>query len=181
MKTQENKDENNEDIIYDENVENSKGVEVVKKLRARLRKCEKEKKEYLDGWQRLKADNLNAKKQQIETLKNTKRMVISDFVHSLLPALDSFDIALQGSSWESVDKVWRIGIEHVHAQLLKSLEDNGVESFGKVGDIFDANIHEAISHEDKKNCKDGTISKVERKGYKIGDTIIRPAHVVVYN
>ncbi len=164
-----------EEIIYDED----KGAALVKKLRAKLRACEKEKKEYLDGWQRLKADTINASKQQTEALKNAQKRAVSDFVHNLLPALDSFDIALQGESWDSIDKNWRTGIEHVHSQLLKSLQDSGITSFGKVGEIFDIHKHEAIAH--IEGGKSETIAKIERRGYKMGDAVLRAAQVVVYN
>jgi len=180
MDHEENNDEISEEIIYDED----KGAELVKKLRARLKKCEQEKKEYLDGWQRLKADTVNATKQQSETLKTAQKRAVSDFVHNLLPALDSFDIALQGDFEDKMDKEWLTGIKHVHSQLLKSLEVSGVESYGEVGEIFDFRIHEAIAHlsaqAGEKGGKENTVAKVEQRGYKMGDTVIRAAKVSVY-
>jgi len=175
MKAKKDTEKDEEEIVYDEDL----GAELVKKLRTRLKKCEREKKEYLDGWQRSKADALNARKLQTEALQGAQSRSVSDFVHNLLPTLDSFDIALQGDSWEAVDEVWRTGIEHVHSQLLKSLELSGVETFGKEGDLFDINNHEAIGHVD--GGESGTIAKVERRGYRLGETVIRAAQVTVHN
>jgi len=170
-----NEEENNEEIVYDED----KGAELVKKLRARLKKCEEEKKEYLDGWQRLKADTVNASKQQSEALSAAQKRAVSDFMHNLLPALDSFDIALQGDYSDTMDAEWLKGIEHVHSQLLKSLEASGVENYGDVGELFDFRIHEAIAHEE--GGKENTVAKVEQRGYKMGENVIRAAKVSVYN
>lgn len=170
-----NSDENLDDIVYEED----KGAELVKKLRTKLKKCEQEKKEYLDGWQRQKADALNAQKQHANSLTQARSRGAHDFLHGLLPALDSFDIALKGEAWESVDEVWRKGIEHVHVQLLDSLKSEGISVYGVVGDVFDPNIHEAIGHED--GGESGTVARVERRGYRAGDVVIRAAQVVVFN
>jgi len=168
-------DTQEEEIVYEEDA----GAELVKKLRAKLKKCEQEKKEYLDGWQRLKADTLNAQKTQGKNAELMKNRVAQNFVHELLPALDSFDIATQGDSWENVDTVWRQGIEYVHTQLLTGLLNSGIESYGVAGELFDPNLHEAAAHVD--GGESNTIAKVERRGYKMGDTVIRAAQVTVYN
>ncbi|MBL4644777.1 MAG: nucleotide exchange factor GrpE [Candidatus Pacebacteria bacterium] len=175
MEPKENSEEIVEEIIFDED----KGAELIKKLRARLKKCEQEKKEYLDGWQRLKADTVNADKRKSETLLSAQKRALSDFVQNLLPALDSFDIALQSDSWGKIDEVWRTGVEHVHTQLLKSLQDSGVEIFGSAGEMFDPNIHEAISHTDGGDTN--TVAEVKQQGYKIDDIVIRAAKVSIYN
>jgi molecular chaperone GrpE len=60
------------------------------------------------------------------------------------------------------------------------LDQNGLKEINPIGQIFDANIHEAISYEkveDKKN--DHTILTVIERGYKLGDKLIRPAKVIV--
>ena len=170
-----NEEENNEDIVYEED----KGAELVKKLRAKLKKCEQEKKEYLDGWQRLKADTINIQKAQKQQLDSAKQRIIHNFVRDLLPALDSFEIAMQGDAWENVDDVWRQGIEYVHAQLIGSLENSGITVYGEAGDTFDPLLHEATGHEEGGTSN--AIVRTERRGYKMGDDVIRPAHVVVYN
>ena len=140
---------------------------------------EQEKKEYLDGWQRLKADTLNNRKQQTDTIKVAQTRAVNEFLQNLLPALDSFDIALHSPTWESVDQVWRTGIEYVHTQLLTSLEGAGITVYGEEGELFDPNLHEAIGHED--GGQSGTLARIERRGYKTGTMVIRAAQVVVYN
>jgi len=168
-------EENNEEIIY----EDDKGVELIKKLRTKLRACENEKKDYLDGWQRAQADAINTKKQHVEALKTAQKRAVSDFLYDLLPAFDSFDIALSSASWSDLDEKWRIGIESVRTQLLASLTTVGIEQYGEKGDTFDPKLHEAIGHE--SGGVENTIARVERRGYKTKDTVIRAAQVVVYN
>jgi len=163
MKTDDTQEEETSDVVYDED----QGAELIKKLRAKLKKSDQEKKEYLDGWQRLKADSLNARKLQVDALSASRERAVNDFVHELLPALDSFDIAFRGEAWEKVDDVWRKGIEYVHAQLLTSLENSGVVSYGEVGDVFDPKLHDAAGHED--GGESDTVARVERRGYKIGE------------
>mgnify|MGYP001345305776 CR=1 FL=1 len=175
MKKEKTKKETTEDIVYEED----QGAALVKKLRAKLKKCEQEKKEYLDGWQRLKADTVNARKNQKQSFELSQKRIAQKFFQELLPALDSFDIATQGDAWEALDVVWKQGIEYVHVQLLTSLENSGVEHYGMVGDTFDPALHEAGGH--AEGGESNTLARVERRGYKMGNTVIRPAQVVVYN
>lgn len=168
-------EETTEEIVYEED----QGAALIKKLRAKLKKCEQEKKEYLDGWQRMKADAVNTQKNQLQNKELLQKRAVYNFVRELLPALDSFDIATQGTAWESVDSVWRQGIEYVHIQLLTGLGNSGIEHYGSVGDVFDPKIHEASAY--AEGGESNTIVRVERRGYKMGEEIIRPAQVSVYN
>ncbi len=145
----------------------------VKKLKKKLKEAEQKAKDNLDGWQRLKADNANAKQTEAEKLKRAKVRGAQEVLESLLPALDSFDSAMQGSAWEGIDEAWRTGMEFVYNQLVEALNNHDIVAYGKVGDIFDASLHEANSGEGEK------ITKVLVKGYKNSNGVIRPARVVV--
>jgi molecular chaperone GrpE len=143
----------------------------VKKLKKKLKEAQEKAKENLDGWQRLKADVANGKQADAERLKRAKLRGAEEVLESLLPALDSFDSAMQGEAWEGIDGPWRMGMEFVYTQLTGALEGHGVIAFGQVGDTFDAALHDAASGEGEK------VIKVLRKGYKSGEHIIRPARV----
>lgn len=172
---EEHNDEIENDVVYEED----KGAELVKKLRTKLKQCEQEKKEYLDGWQRLKADNVNnkAKAQDKEVLVAARAR--GEILEDLLPILDSFDMAFQGDAWNSVDEVWRTGMEQLHAQLVETLRARGYEAYGESGEAFDPQLHEAIAHE--QGGASDTIARVQRKGYRNGDMVVRAAQVVVYS
>lgn len=146
------------------------------KLRDELAIVKKERDEYLDGWQRCKADTVNAKKEAQEALTRARAFGKESFVEELIPALDSFDMAMQGEAWGKVDPVWRSGVESIHAQLLSVLEAHGIRAFGAVGDAFNANLHEALQEAEGES---GTIVRIIRRGYRAGDRILRPAQVVV--
>lgn len=156
--------------------------DIVKKLREEIKKLQKEKEEYLTGWQRSKADYINLQKELDAIRINSSLLAKEIVVNDILPAVDSFEIAFANKeSWEKVDKNWRVGVEYIHQKLLGALRDNGVDKIGEEGDIFDPNLHESvdlIETDIKEN--DHKIAKIIQTGYKMGKKIIRPTKVSVY-
>lgn len=146
------------------------------KLKEELERVKKERQEYLDGWQRSKADAINARKEDLSRIERMGTLAKESFTEDLLPALDAFDMAMQGEGWQKVDSVWRAGVEHIHGNLLKGLEAQGIQTFGKSGERFDHALHEAVQEEEGE---EGIIIRVLRRGYKSGERIIRPAQVIV--
>lgn len=145
----------------------------VQKLKKQLAACQSERAEYLDGWQRLKADMANNKKSEGDRLTCERERGVEAVLESLLPALDSFDAARQGSAWEEVSDAWRQGMGFVYTQLTDALEQHGVRAFGAPNEAFDPTRHEAAEGEGE------TIKAVLRKGYTIGERVIRPARVTL--
>jgi molecular chaperone GrpE len=157
-------------------------VKKIKDLKEKLKACEKEKQEYLDNWQRERADFLNYKKEEASRMERSAAFVREDFINELIPVLDSYDMAFANrEAWEKVDKNWRTGVEYIHAQLIKVLSDFGAEEIpGKKGDIFDPNIHQSIETMlTEREEDDHRVDRIISKGYKIGDRVIRPARVAV--
>ena len=84
-------------------------------------------------------------------------------------------------AWEKVDPAWRTGVEYIHQQLMNVLREHNLESFGVVGDMFDPSLHQAVSEvATEDTAQDHRIASVLQQGYKLGDTILRPARVSVY-
>ena len=100
-------------------------------------------------------------------------------VAELLPVADSVAIAL--SSLQDADPEILKGVELISNQLAKSFEKLKIVSFGKQGDEFDPNLHNAISKIDDDSLGENTLAQVFQTGYKIGDKIIRHAMVQVAN
>jgi molecular chaperone GrpE len=148
----------------------------IRKLKKKLREAQEKAKENLDGWQRLKADVANAKQGESERFARAKERGVENVLDSLLPALDSFDSAMQGDAWDNIDEAWRMGMEFVYGQLIGALEANGVSRYGAIGDMLDNNMHEVADGSDVNGVK---IKKVLRSGYRAGDKIIRPAKIMV--
>lgn len=151
----------------------------VRTLKNELVSVRAERQQYLDGWQRCKADSVNARK---DAQLNAERMIARSkegFVEELIPVLDGFDSAMGGATWDSLETQWKSGISHLHNHLIEVLHKQGIERYGKVGDVFDHMLHEAIEEREDVAGTVGCIGKVLRSGYRAGSRVIRPAHVVV--
>ncbi len=151
----------------------------IKKLREKIKKLEEEKKEYLDLSQRSRADYMNLKKEIDAERIQGRKFAAKRIIEELLPILDAYDMA-QGNkeAWEAVDKNWRIGIEHIFGQLKGVLEREGVTQYGNIGDHFDPHLHESMGTvEVSEEAKNDTIVTILQSGYKMHDTILRPARV----
>lgn len=153
----------------------------IKQLRDKLKKSEAERMEYLAGWQRAKADLVNARKRDEEDKREFIKYANEDLIGEILSVLDSFDMAFANKeAWEKVDKNWRIGVEYIYSQLLSALERFGLKVINPVGQKFDPNHHvsiESVSVTDK--TQEGMIVDVIQKGYELGGKVIRAPKVKV--
>ena len=173
--------ENTDDVSFEEVNEEGEvdSRATVKKLREKIKKLEEEKQEYLDLSQRTRADYANYKKEVEANRLSDRKFATKRFIEELLPVLDAYDMA-QGNkeAWEKVDQNWRMGIEYIFNQFRTVLEGEGVTRFGKIGDTFDPMLHESMEHVKVENeSENDTIVKVLQSGYKMNDTILRPARV----
>lgn len=153
----------------------------IKKLREKIKKLEAEKQEYLDLSQRTRADYANYKK-EVETNRiSDRKFATKRFIEELLPVLDAYDMAQANKeAWEKVDANWRMGIEYIFNQMKTVLEGEGVTQFGKIGDTFDPLLHETMQSVPVENeSEDGKVIRVLQNGYKMHESILRPARVHV--
>ena len=155
----------------------------LKKLRKEQKQLKAEKQEYLTNWQRERADFVNYKKDEEVRRKDAMRLMQEKITTELLPIMDSYDMAFANKeAWEKVDKNWRVGVEYIHQQLLKVLADHGMQEIVvSVGDTFDPTVHLPMSMvQCSEQSKDHTIASIVQKGYRVGERIIRPARVTVF-
>ncbi len=170
-----------EDIVF-ESEENQGGDDAIKKLRQKLKKATAEKQEYLAGWQRAKADLINAKKEFGEEKTELLKFANTDLILRIIPVLDSFEMALNDEKTQENDllKEWAAGTRHIYSQLLSVLGENGVEQFNPLGEKFNPAAHnsvESVKIDDKE--KDGIITEVIQKGYFLNGKVVREAGVKV--
>jgi len=151
----------------------------LRKLKSELAKTKSERQEYLDGWQRCKADSINARREMLQANQRAGARAKESLIEEIIPALDGFDIAAGSPAWGSVDAGWRSGIDQIRNQMLDVLARNGVERFGKVGEKFDHTLHEAVEERDDMSGESGTLARILRYGYKVNDRVLRPAQVIV--
>lgn len=171
------RDENLDDsIIADENL-----AETVKKLREKLKVCQTEKSEYLNGWQRSQADFVNYKKREAEEVKRLLKFAAEPILTDVIGILDSFELAFGNEEWKKLDPKWRDGVEMIHSQLLKVLEKHTVSIDNPIGEIFDPASHMAVETIPGKEEDNGKILSVLQKGYRLNGQVIRPAKVRVGN
>jgi molecular chaperone GrpE len=139
--------------------------------------------EYLEGWQRARAEFANYKrrveKEQGETYQNATARVIARF----LDVNDDFDRALREKPADPADAEamarWAAGVELIQRKLHNILEAEGVERMPAEGQPFDPTLHEAVTHEDSDEHEPGQVIGVVRQGYRLGERVIRPAMVRV--
>lgn len=151
----------------------------IKKLREELKEAHAKGAEYLDGWQRCKADGINARKETLaEADRRSERGKIG-VLEDLIPVLDSFDMATGSEAWSQVSEGWKSGIEQIRNQLLEVLARNDIERFAKIGDVLDPRLHEVMQDVDDIAGEPHSIVKILRFGYSSGTRVLRPAQVFV--
>ncbi len=139
---------------------------------------------YLTGWKRALADYDNLKKDLGRERSEMRQAAVADAASRMIPVLDNFDTAVKFVPEEIDDKLrnWLIGILFVQTQLEEALRQMGLESFGEVGETFDANLHDAVGESppsDSDQRSDQQISEVIARGWKFTTRIIRPAKVII--
>lgn len=175
-------DESDEDHV-DRSEDDGRPKDAIKRLRDNLKECTAKKQEYLDGWQRAKADMINTKKEFSKERERLRGRVAEEVIADILPVLDSFDMAFANKeAWNKVDDGWRSGVEHIYNQLHSALKAHGVELIDpEIGDEFDPQLHTSVDTEQTEDKKQiDTVAACEKVGYRIEDRVIRSANVVVY-
>jgi molecular chaperone GrpE len=154
----------------------------LKKLRADLKQAKKEREEYLTGWQKERADFVNYKKQEEDRKTMFSESMRERILTRFLSVIDSFNMAFANKeAWEKVDENWRKGIEYIYSQMNNIFEEYGVKPIGVEGESFDPNFHQSMEMvETKEKEKDHKISQVVQQGYQLGERVLRPAKVNVY-
>ena len=161
-----------------EKVEETKGKKS-KKDDEKVKKLEEELTAQKDKYMRLAAEYDNYRKRTANEKLSIYDDATAKAVTELLPVADSVRMALDNLA--NADPEIVKGIELISNQLNKSFEKLKIESFGKIGDEFDPNLHNAISKVESEELGENTLAQVFQTGYKIGDKIIRHAMVQVAN
>ncbi len=154
----------------------------LKKFREDLKVCKKEKEEYLTGWQKERAEFANYRKGEDDRKAMFSESMRERILTRFLTVMDSFNMAFANKeSWDKVDENWRKGVEYIYSQMNTVFEEYGVKPVGVVGETFDPNMHQSMemTQTDKKE-DDHKVSSVIQKGYKLGERVMRPARVNVY-
>ena len=135
----------------------------VDELNLNLEKLNEELDNYKDKNIRLLAEFDNFKKRSVNERKNLTKYAGESFIKELIPVLDDFSRTLDSTREESP---LLEGIKLVKSKMEKLFEENGVNSFESVGDIFDPELHEALMSQESEDTDDGIVLSEFEKGYK---------------
>lgn len=169
------KNENNPELDEENRDIQRKDLEKVKVL-IEAQKQEIEEKD--DRIKRLMAEFENFKKRSSKERENLYGSIMGDVIISFLPILDNLEKAVQT---KTEDEEYKQGIELVLKQFKDVLSSNGVKEIESVGQTFNPELHEAITSVVDENLGIQEIKEEYRKGYMIGDKVIRHSLVVVAN
>ena len=155
-------------------------TEEVSGLGSGVSDIESERDKYLELAQRTQADFENYRKRAAKEAAAAGGRAKAGLVRELLPVLDNLERALQLAGNGGTDgDAFVEGVRLVHADLVGVLQRSGVESFDPSGEPFDPTLHEALSTRPQDGAHPGTVVEVVEKGYRLNETILRPARVVV--
>lgn len=169
----ENKNENEE--IKNETTEN---VETTEEKVEVVEDAKSEYDELNDRYKRLFAEFENFKKRSQKERENLYGIITGDVVSSILPVMDNLEKAAET---KTEDTNYQEGVKMVVKQLSDVLDKFGMTEIEALGQKFDPELHEAVSHIDDPNKGEQEIVQEYRKGYKIGNKVIRHSMVIVAN
>ena len=129
-----------------------------------------------DDLQRIAAEFENFRKRSVRERDEIVRRSSQRLVEALLPVLDSFDSAFTHEASTPVEELMLEGMQSTYQQLLDVLTREGLEIVGTVGEPFDPNVHEAVMGGGSGHL---VVTAEMRRGYTLGDRVIRPAMVGV--
>ncbi len=149
-------------------------------LQQALAEAQAKAEEYLAGWQRERAEFANYRQRVEQQAAQTRDRVRGDVLKGLLEILDDLDLALQNRPTEGEAAAWAEGIALIAQKMRHFMQQQGLEVIEpQPGDPFDPFLHEVIAAEPSDTVPREHILEVVRKGYRVGDQVLRPALVRV--
>ena len=133
--------------------------------------------QYLALAQRTQADFENFRRRATRDRGEAEARGVGRLARELLPALDNLERALVAT--EAQDTEFTKGVRLVQGELAAALGRSGIEAYSPKGEPFDPNVHEAMAQHPVEGVASGTVIEVYQPGYRLADTVLRPARVVV--
>lgn len=139
---------------------------------------EKERDAYRDQALRARAEFDNFRKRIERERQQMTARATEEAVRDFLPIVDDLERALAADPGD-VNGSFHQGVQMIHRQMVEMLRRRGVEPIDAIGQDFDPNIHEAVAYEPAEGRREGEIIGELRRGYRIGDRLVRPSMVRV--
>lgn len=170
---QQNKEEviNGEEILVED-------IKTPKELEASLNELKEENKKYYEHLQRTAAEFDNYKKRVSKEKERIYNLAVGDIVLKYIPVLDNIEKAINA---ETSDEKMKEGVQLIRKQILDIMAELKIEVIETVGKPFNPEIHDAVMHIESEEHGEKEVIEELRKGYKMGDRVIRHAMVKVAN
>ena len=158
--------------------------EDVESLKAAIEEAQSEIATLEDRALRATAEAENVRRRADRSIENARKFALEKFVEDLLPAVDSFERAVEAASGHAEGEgsgasAMAEGIELSLKLLLGAMERQGIAVVDPIGAPFDPNLHEAMTMVDNAEVEPGSVVDVFQKGYTVNGRLIRPARVIV--
>ncbi len=165
--------------VAEEVTEEVEEVSELEALRQELEEAKAQAAEYLDGWQRARAEFANYKKRNEQERQELFKLANTTLITKLLPIFDDFERAFQALPSNLLSLTWIDGVALIYRRLQAILEAEGLTLIETEGQSFDPLLHEAVTYEESAEHQEDQIIGEVQRGYKLGDRILRPALVRV--
>jgi molecular chaperone GrpE len=141
-----------------------------------LEEVRRERDALQDRLLRTAAEFDNYRKRMDRERRDLAEYTAGEAIKDLLPIIDNLERALQAPAQ---DDPLRKGVELIHKQMLEILRRRGVTPIEALGADFDPNVHQAVVHESSPEHREGEVIGELRRGYMLGERLLRPAMVKV--
>ncbi|MBY0310849.1 MAG: nucleotide exchange factor GrpE [Phycisphaerales bacterium] len=149
-------------------------------VQQRIEAMEAERDEARNQALRCLADFQNFQRRALQNEVEAKRQGVTSVLHSVLPVLDHFDLALTQATPDEASRRIMDGVRVIRQELVRALESHGVALISpQPNDPFDPNRHSAIMQQPADGVESGNVSACFQPGYALGDRVIRSAKVAV--
>ncbi len=133
--------------------------------------------EYLQGWQRAKADYANLKRETDLKLVELTQHANEELLRELLPLVDYLKHALRAVPEDQRGQSWVEGVRHIQAKFEQVLAYYGVKELEVLGEQFNPELHESVGEVAAADVPPGAVAEVVRTGFKLHDRLLQPARV----
>jgi len=151
----------------------------IARLAEELTQARAEATEYLDNWRRATAELSNARKRMLREQAELSAMATARILEALLPIASDIERAFAALSPEEANSEWVKGFRLIQSNLQALLENEGVTVIPTEGQMFDPELHHAVTHEEAEGFSEGQIIAEVARGYRLRDKVLRPSLVRV--
>lgn len=144
-----------------------------------ISELQKQRDQYYEQLLRKSAEFDNYRKRVERERQTLADAAAASIIEELLPLVDNLERALKADTGTDATEAYRRGVELIHRQLVEVLRKRGVRPIDALGAEFDPYYHQAVSHEPAEGRRDNEIIEEFRRGYMLGDRLLRPAMVKV--